>query len=333
MSQGTVVVNAPNANPLLVGANQSFVDAVISGWNRPQLWQWGSLTRTIESQGLIDILPIPGKPPLPRAVVPGGSRRGAQLGITSIAVQQQPYEATLQIDHHVRSAAKGLSGVFDAVVAAFGNVADRALPAELAKHLALNNTLANHDGLAFFHASHPIDPTNPAVKNRVTNSATYSNSLGLGGFTASNLITAIQTVLRNAAYEDGEQINPTYFKVIATPGNMFKLIHSIKANPVNFGSGATVADVAANQNPFDVIQQATGVIVEPVIIPQYAANDTDWFLAIDQPFVLANGEWYNLAQMSSPDTYSRIHAGMDIYQVTARLGIAKTLPNMLFKCS
>ena len=337
----TAIQRIEKVSPLITEVSDRVQNEMRSASNPPAFaWQLDQLAYVASGQASQYIFTIPTLPSLPRLMVPGAGLRTEQVSIGSVTVLAQTYATSITADKFDQMNPQ-IANATNWMINSLANIGMQHYRQELGRLLATNPTQTYQDGVAFFSASHPVNPFNSAQLNPALNSAVQSNLHSSRPFNLTNLLTTIADV-NQLCWTNGTPFRPTGFDIILPPGcDWMKAIHWVKgaSSGANLLANGT-ADVGSNSNVFQYSGQVypTGINVIP--FPEYAAGvsgtlATDWFVrphAI-KPFLIYERQPHKMVDLNSDNDFNMFLQMRRYAKVEANFGLGYTHWMSVHKCT
>jgi len=138
----------------------------------------------------------------------------------------------------------------------------------------ISTNAVGFDGVAFFSASHPVDPSNLAATNPLTSSAVQSNALTTGALTAPNLAAA-QAAMMSFVGPSGQPMGCMGDTILVPPSLKFTADTLANATFYPTAQNGTASIFGSQQN---VWQSQYRVVVSPWIADTGNPATAVWYL-------------------------------------------------------
>jgi hypothetical protein len=320
-------------NPLVTApVSNNIATQIVAGYNNTPSWDPLAFAYTDTTANDVYLFTLPQPPQLMEKVQPGGTAKAQTTAFGSTGVYQNLYTTTLEFDRF-QSINPGISQMNELGKQLLSAQREDVLRREFASILAANPTLNYHDKVAFFSASHPIDPFRPWVKTP-GGSATWSNSRTSTACTLTNIYSGIN-LMRALYWPNLRPVRATSFTVYIGPGiDFIKIAHALFGPSLGFNYALNgTADVGANTNPLIAVGMAFGINVKLVQLLEYTSTSTDWYIGNDmiRPWAYVESVPMTTIEMSGETDFSVYFRDRTETKVFTRFGVCLTHPLALMK--
>lgn len=334
MPYGIPVAKTANISPFTGGVADGSINREIQGdWSRRDQdgWQLADYAKFESTANLTDTYSIPLRIGQFTQTSLNGKRTVETPSALSFQVQQRRYTITAALNRSLQLV-DGLSDIKTALEVDMNSKANQHLRNLALSTLYANPTRAQLDGLAHFHASHPINPLNPNVTNPA-GSATQPNLYTTTPLTHVNIIKGIQNIL-GWVDSSGQPVKARNFTLFATQSNLFGAAHWLSSaiTGTNFTNGYVGSgnDVGASTNPMasinSVVSKTIGkkININLEVFEEYPGTATDWYLApnIGPVWAVKLMLPHRFSQSNDPASYNAIASNNDLWLGDAMVGVS-----------
>ena len=316
------IISAQTVNPIITSVDTSSSQQVANAWFNE--WPAFPAERFINKMGssaLVDMIPIPLAPQLPRQYVAGTSKRGKTLAIGSMAMIRKNFEYTIEVNKREYNGSPQARAVYDMQIQAISSPAYKAMHQSrlCMQALATNPVRTYHDGQAFFASTHPISWINTSQKAQVAGlPTTQSNLFTSSAFSLQNLAANLGKMFLWTP-ESGEPLRIRDITVAVQTGDYLKACQAIDGALQGFGSVYGSSDmVGTNSNVLNPFRDK-GFKIDVVMLDQYTGTSTDWFIFNNslKPFEMRVGSDYEYYDLTSRQDGVVMFADADYHIVLA----------------
>jgi hypothetical protein len=308
-------------------------------YSQSSAWAWEDCTDVKAANAEISVITIPYKTPQPEIMERGQSFKFTEPAMGSYVIVPQLHGAGYAINVDAYNGLGPVQPVIDGMVSSLAEVGQthiKRLAVTELYNLGTENR-PQFDNMTFFHASHPVDPSDKSRKSKTLGTTTFSNTFDNFALTAANLVRAL-TYCMILPLADGENA-PIAEVTLCVPSvvavQAMQLVHalSIATNYSGGSDGYPAASGPAIVGADDNIIRAAGRIfrIDVMVLDNYpvtvssalVATNYHWFLwtHLSPLFNLRYQQMHTYQELISEKDYpvfmqrNRLHTVADVLVV------------------